>query len=322
MSLNSIATQHIFDQLATLERRASALQAMVQGAPIDSIRIGTAIITDAKIADGAITTGKIVDAAITNAKIDSLSAVKVTAGTINADRIGADTITADKLNVSELSAIAASFGTVTAGSITGTTITGGGVFTSVGDNRVYFGGSQLGFLQGGNFDIVAQHNLFYLYGAGIGFAELGASSSRGLFGISSSTGNVIYGSTLVDLVLIQTLGDDIFLGDVSTGDIYFEGTFQINGSTKTAIVPTSQGHKALYCVEAPEVWFFDIVPAGQPIDPLFLEVTTGEMKTVTNADKERLVFRKRKGFDTLRFTNKTKAQFIQNNKLWGHHGKN
>lgn len=320
MRFNTIQTDHIFQQIATLEQRVNALQAMVQGAPIDSIRIKDASITAAKIEDGSITTAKIDDGAITNAKVANLSADKVTAGTIAAARIGANSITAAKLNVSTLSAITANFGTVTAGSINGTTITSTFVGTSLGNDRVYFGGSQFGFLQGGSFDIAIQDNLFYLYGAGLGFAELGATSSRGLFGISSSTGNVIYGSTQVDLILFQTLGTDIFIGDVSSGDIYFEGTFQINGSTKTAIVPTSKGYKALYCVEAPEVWFMDIVESLNKVDPLFWEVTEGDYKTVTNKAGEILLFRRRKRFATMRFEPKTKKDFIRNNRLWGKYG--
>ncbi len=49
--------------------------------------------------------------------------------------------------------------------------------------------------------------------------------------------------------------------------------------TKEAIVPTAQGPRALYCMESPEVWFFDILrvalgtqPGGVPVDPLFMEV--------------------------------------------------
>lgn len=49
--------------------------------------------------------------------------------------------------------------------------------------------------------------------------------------------------------------------------------------TKEAIVMTTQGPKALYCAEAPEVWFFDVyrlqVDAGESehgLAPLFLEV--------------------------------------------------
>lgn len=46
---------------------------------------------------------------------------------------------------------------------------------------------------------------------------------------------------------------------------------------KEAIVPTRSGPRALFCIEAPDVWFFDVihVPAGRefvPIDSMFLEV--------------------------------------------------
>jgi len=320
MSLNSIVTSNIIRVIADIERRANNLQAQLQGAPISRVRIGDATITSAKIADLSITTAKIQDGAITNAKVADLSATSVTAGTISADRIASDSITADKLNVSTLSAISADFGTLTAGSITGTTITSGLVRTSSDTGRIYLSQSgstpQIGFLDGGNFKIAMQHNLCYFYGAGFGFAELGASSSRAVVGVSSTTGNFIYGSTDIDLILFQALNAEMFIGWVNSGEIQFIGTFQINGSTKTAIVPTSKGYRALYAVESPDVWFFDIAESIDDVDSLFWEVTEGEYKTVTNKNGQLLVFRKRKGFATIRFEQKTKEQFIRNNNLY------
>lgn len=321
MSLNSLATQHIFDQIATIEQRVGALQAMVQGAPIDSVRIGTAVITTAKIADGAITTGKIASGAITNAKIDSLSAVKVTAGTISAARIGADTITADKLNVSELSAISANFGTLTAGSITGITITGGTIHTSGGDDQVTLLDENFFLFDSGDVTFTLQPNAGgFIGGAGLGFFELGNSSEsgsyRGVAGVSSGETDLIIGTQNAPLVLIQATNNGSINIETNGGDINFNcSTFKINGTTKTAIVPTAKGYNALYAVEAPEVWFFDIAANIDQVDPMFWEVTEGAYKTITNEDSV-LVFRRRKGFAKLRFTPKTKAEFLNNNKIW------
>lgn len=320
MSLNSIATQHIYQQISTLETRASALQAMVQGALIDSVRIGTAIITTGKIADGSISTGKIVDAAVTDAKIDSLSAVKVTAGTIAAARIGAGTITADKLNVSTLSAIAADFGTLTAGSINSLTITADSIATSNGGSRVLISDSNFWLFDDGGTQLTLQGNNGFIGGAGIGFFELGVTAEsgtyRGVAGTTSDYADFIFGGQNVPLVLIQALNGAAVVVETNGGDVFFVcDTFQINGSTKTAIVPTSQGYNALYCVEAPEVWFFDIVQSIEKVDPMFWEVTEGEYKTVTNGESM-LVFRRRKGFAKMRFTPKTKQEFLANEKLW------
>lgn len=315
-SLNSLSANNIITMVNTLERRINALEAQIQGAPIDRVRLGTAIIGTAAIADLSITTAKIDTGAVTSAKIANLSADKVTAGTINAGRIGADSITADKLDVDELSAISANFGTITSGSIDGTNITGSVILTSTGDDRIYIAGAQFAFLEDADFRFVAQDNLCYFYGAGIGFAELGGSTARVVVGVSSDLATLVYGSSNIPLILFQALEAELFIGDAETGSISFFGTFQINGSTKTAVVPTSQGYQALYAVESPEVWFFDIAKDIESVDPMFWEVTEGDYKSVTNTSGSVLVFRRRKGYAGVRFETKTKEQFNKNEQLW------
>jgi len=88
-------------------------------------------------------------------------------------------------------------------------------------------------------------------------------------------------------------------------------SIQLNGTDKTAIVSTSQGYNALYCAESPEVWFFDFCETKKKIDPMFLEVTEGEMKFI-KCDKGYQVWRKRKGHANKRFENKTVLQFYKN----------
>ena len=84
----------------------------------------------------------------------------------------------------------------------------------------------------------------------------------------------------------------------------------LNGSDKTAIVKTSKGFKALYCAESPEVWFFDFCDTKKKIDPLFLEVTEGDMRFI-KCDKGYQVWRRRKGH-IKRFEPKTALQFYKN----------
>ncbi len=145
-----------------------------------------------------------------------------------------------------------------------------------------------------------------------------------IFGLKSSgTGVSIAapnGSADIDL----TSADDV--------NINYGGDFKLNGTTKTAIVPTSKGYKALYCAESPNVWFFDFCNGVKKAvkwwkfwdrkwivepDPTFLEVTEGAiivMPTLTKGVVQ--IWRARKGFAKTRFEKKTEEQFFQNNKFW------
>lgn len=97
-----------------------------------------------------------------------------------------------------------------------------------------------------------------------------------------------------------------------TGKIHsYSSSIDLAGTDKTAIVPTSQGYKALYCAEAPEVWFFDFCQTKKDIDPLFLEVTEGEMKFIKCEDGYQ-VWRRRKNHNYKRFETKTALQFKKN----------
>jgi hypothetical protein len=86
-------------------------------------------------------------------------------------------------------------------------------------------------------------------------------------------------------------------------------------SSKTAIVPTSEGFNALYSAESPEVWFFDFCDGSERIDPLFLEVTEGEMKFIPCTDGTFQVWRRRKYHAHKRFTPKTAEEFDKNEKF-------
>lgn len=95
--------------------------------------------------------------------------------------------------------------------------------------------------------------------------------------------------------------------------------FKINGNAKEAIVPTSDGYKALYCIESPEVWFMDFCQKenGQyKIDPMFLEVTVGPYRYVkTEENGIYQVWGKRKGHDHRRFEDRSTNDFKQNEKF-------
>lgn len=88
-----------------------------------------------------------------------------------------------------------------------------------------------------------------------------------------------------------------------------------DGTDKSAIVPTSEGYNALFCTESPEVWFVDFCKSKNEIDPLFLEVTEGEMKFIRCVDGSLQVWRRRRGHAQKRFTQKTEAEFIRNEKF-------
>lgn len=114
---------------------------------------------------------------------------------------------------------------------------------------------------------------------------------------------------------IYTIGPDVYIDS--------------GGVVKTAIVPTSQGYRALYCAESPDVWFFDFAKVKPrkwwqfwkkteyDIDPLFLETVEGELTFIPTVSKDKvMVYGKRKGYLNTRMEQKTEAQFIKNNKFW------
>ncbi|HEY1083709.1 MAG TPA: hypothetical protein VGE29_15720, partial [Prosthecobacter sp.] len=115
--------------------------------------------------------------------------------------------------------------------------------------------------------------------------------------------------------------------------------------TKEAIVPTSQGPRALFCMEAPDVWFFDIVtmvPCEHPfrLDERFLEVIEQESLCILSAFPPVEAFVRegalhvrghsaaefvtftlagiRKGCFGMRFSARTEEQMRLNTQRWQH----
>lgn len=113
-----------------------------------------------------------------------------------------------------------------------------------------------------------------------------------------------------------------------------------------ALVPAGGGHVALYCNEAPGVWFFDFVriPAEKEVreaalDPLFVEAcepgslfvqSVSEPVEVFLSDDQTRVYESsttlelvvaiygvRRGFADVRLTRHTESQYNQNLRFWG-----
>lgn len=155
------------------------------------------------------------------------------------------------------------------------------------------------------------------YNVSAGFSHSIDLSARGVMYLTAyeSDGDFVVLKSYIQLNDGSDLGNSVIYAkndlNVNTG-----GVFKVNGSTKTAIVNTSDGYKALYCVESPEVWFFDFAQDKDSIDPLFIEATEGPIKTVRTEEGELLVFRRRKGFLETRFEAKTFEEFERNNRFW------
>lgn len=325
--LNVIELAKIERQLANIEQSLQRVEAFFVGVPVDSLRIADLAVDTANIADLSATNAKFASLAITNAKMTSVDAAKFTAGTLSADRIAAGSITAAKLSVSTLSAIAVNVGTITGGSITGNTITGGTVRTASSGARAEMTGSPNALrLFNSSSDVKYQFDPDGLKINDIGthWYRFSDGTFWGSFFMTTTTQVTLQAGGSVDLDFIsgQSGGDLQIVSASNQINIWPGGGGQVyvNGSPKAAIVPTKSGYRALYCLESPEVWFFDFVKDLNNIDDTFLDVTSSEQNVLKTDQGEYLVFRKRKGHEDTRFEQKTLEQFNSNNKFWGNHG--
>jgi hypothetical protein len=89
----------------------------------------------------------------------------------------------------------------------------------------------------------------------------------------------------------------------------------VTGTLKNAIVPTSQGFRALNCIEAPDVWFMDFCDEKGILDPVFEEVTVAPYRYIKCDDGGYQVWGKRRGHDEKRFETKTLEEFEANEKF-------
>jgi hypothetical protein len=239
------------------------------------------------------------------------------ATTISGGKITANSITADRLSVSTLSAITADLGTITAGTVTGAVIQ-----TSTGSSRWELTASpqRMRMLDSGNERVVMQADGMQMYGnTALRFRETSGSTDRGVIGATSTS--FLVNTSAVDTMSLSNTksGGDVHVTADDSVRIYCSN-FEINGASKSAIVPYKEKYLALYCTEAPEVWFFDFAPDINSVDQKFWDVTEGYHKTLTTDQGEIMVFRRRKGFGNVRFEEKTKVDFDRNNNLWSPHG--
>jgi hypothetical protein len=131
--------------------------------------------------------------------------------------------------------------------------------------------------------------------------------------------------------LFEVDGDNLYLYAVG-GAIVGNGTQIVNSSgTKTAIVKTSKGYRALYTNESPDVWFMDFCQGKKKRcfpkfwktkwdikpDLMFLEVTEKPYIVIPTGLKGIVqLWAKRKGMGGFRFSPKTEAEFKKNNAFW------
>ena len=163
------------------------------------------------------------------------------------------------------------------------------------------------------------------------YAKIGYGTTGALYQgipdtfIGGGGGKVQSLATEINLVSASNSGSAILLRSANGGGIRISAdgdinnlcaNFNINGSAKTAIVPTSDGYKALYTNESPEVWFMDFCESKEKIDLTFLEVTSPPYHFIKCEGGEYQVWGKRKGMEHLRFESKTQEQFDKNNAFW------
>jgi hypothetical protein len=255
------------------------------------------------------TGGKISLATITDANIGSLNAGKITAGQLTVGGSGA---------VSTIYLRRSSSSTPSEGD-TFIRWEGGSRMWSDSSNRIginsiggelylYVNSNQIAYFGSGNINLY-QH----LHVPNIDLA---------LGGNEGSISNIDRLSGYNDLHIVGN-GDVYFPRDGSdnagvrfawgTGKIYsYSSSINLGGTDKTAIVPTKEGYKALYCAESPEVWFFDFCESKEKIDPTFLEVTVAPYRFIKCEDGGYQVWGKRKGHEDKRFEVKNQEEFEKN----------
>lgn len=156
---------------------------------------------------------------------------------------------------------------------------------------------------------------FNAYGsANVFFKETIGTTYQGFAG-ASGTSFIIASQNNANLNLLAGDNKTIKLSTGGTIEMV-SNEFQINGTVKTAIVPTTSGYNALYTNESPDVWFMDFCESKEKIDPMFLEVTSPPYHFIKYEDGEYQVWGKRRGFENTRFESKTKDEFDKNNIFW------
>jgi len=273
-------------------------------------------------------TAQIADAVISSAKIISLTADKLTAGTIDASSITVTNLSATNLTVGTLSTSRIADGSITAGAagkLAASTITDFNI-GSLNAGKITAGTISADRIASGSITSAKIQTNLSLTGLTLGAkAQFSDQLTVGYTPGSSSSFSLRLGGSYGDRIWFNEGTDKLEMHDdltvagdtyIGSGSMTFEnGNILTMSSSKTAILPTSQGYRALYCAESPEVWFFDFVPFKDKIDPVFEEVTIGEKHFIKTEDGSYLVFARRIGHENKRFEYKTEEEFLKNEKF-------
>jgi len=244
---------------------------------------------------GAVTGMFIQDASINNAKIGTAAIGTANIGTLTFNEIaGGTAVLGGTANGNGLLQIKDASGSVIIQT------------DNLGHHYYDTSGGTLVEINAGGFNAYGTANVF--------FRESVGGDYQGFAG-ASGTSFIIASQNNANLNLLAGNNKTIKLSTGGTIEMV-SAEFQINGTVKTAIVPTKDGHRALYTNESPDVWFMDFCESKDKIDPIFLEVTSPPYHFMKCEDGEFQVWGKRKGFEHLRFENKTKEEFDRNTVFW------
>lgn len=274
--------------------------------------------------------------------ITNINASNITSGTINASLISVTNLSADNIVTGTL--------TVGSGGATSIYIKRSTAYSDAflrweGGTRIWSDGSnRLGINSIGSPAIiyVDSNQKIAIPSSGQTVFD-GGVNSKGNFNVSDNYASHFTGEVRLDtnyiklsasgdakLLTVNDMGVTFFKDSVERGGLTWGNGaqlkvdktgkwFMINGNAKEAVVPTSQGYKALYCVESPEVWFMDFCEKKDgeyQLDPLFKEVTKPPYRYLkTEEEGIYQVWGKRKGHEKKRFEERTKKQFQQNEKF-------
>ncbi|MEA2056593.1 MAG: hypothetical protein U9O78_02695 [Patescibacteria group bacterium] len=289
---------------------------------ISADRIQTNVITTNEI--NYIGGSKLVDSTVTNAKILSISAAKITAGTLTVGSGGATAVYIKRQSGDPGS---------------------NAYLRWEGNTRIWTDSSnRLGINSIGSpmYVYVDSSQRIIIPSSGQTTIE-GGANLKGNFNVSDNYASHFTGEVRLDtnyirfshatgakILTVNDMGVTFYKdGDDRGGLSWANGAdlkvdktgkwFKINGNAKEAVVPTSKGHKALYCIESPEVWFMDFcekIDGEYQIDPTFEEVTKPPYRFMRTEEKGIYqVWGKRKGHEKKRFEKRTKKQFRQNEKF-------
>lgn len=315
---------------------------------------GTIIARSASIYNGQI---------IDQAYIGNLSANKITTGTLDASLVTVTNLNAGSINSGTLNAASINVTNLNANNITtGNYYVGyagapAAMYIAQGSDgnaKFYFqGGSRMWSDSSNRIGINSLGSPMYIY---VGSSERiiipnsgqtvikDGISCQGNFNMTTGSARFSGGVTTEGDVAINnrtsiTIGGNTLNLSKSayfwnTSEFYLSGStpkVKIGGYEKTAIVKTSKGYKALYCMESPEVWFMDFchVKRLHPrwmfwekqftynIDPLFRETTVPPYHFMpTMREDIAQVWGRRIGHSHKRFGKKTKEQFMKNEKFY------